>query len=129
MPEGMSIESGLEGLKNIDGSDLSTGSNHFGVGEEAILDSRLNANSPFNVDRDPFAPSASGGTSSESGSAAPVGADLTSRSPKWDLVSGKQSGGLTITIGEPKIVPNPPEPKLTITIGEPRIVQDDTLDG
>ena len=82
MPEGMSVESGLAGLKNVDGSDLSTGTNRYGIGEDDILDGRLGANSPRDVQRDPLA-SAKG---TESGSGPPPGAALGSRAPNWDLV-------------------------------------------
>ena len=118
MPEGMSIKSGLEGLMNIDGSDLSTGSNHFGVGEEAILDGRLDANSPLRMSRDPLEAAKSTADSTGHGTAPPAGADISSRAPNWDLVSGKGADDLTLTFGEPKRVTD----DLTLTFGEPKRV-------
>ena len=84
MPEGMSVDSGLKGLTNVDGSPLSSGADHFGIGEDSLLTGRLGANSPLDMLRDP----AGGGGDGPKGQP-PAGADLGSRGPNWDLVGGE----------------------------------------
>ena len=129
MPEGMSVESGLKDLKNIDGSDLSTGTNHFGVGDDDILDDRPGTDSPRDMQRDPGSTIGTagggvadgGGISSGHGSRPPGQAPSGSADPgnNPDLVAGKQSGGVTLTIGEPKRVGG----DVTITVGEAKRVE------
>ena len=80
MPGGMSVDSGLKGLTNLDGTDLPTGANHFGIGEDSLLTGRLGANSPLDMLKDP----AVGGDGSKAG---PPGAELGPRGP--NLVGGE----------------------------------------
>src|SRR5688500_14808954 len=40
-PEGMSVDTALVGMTNLDGSPISMGPDHDGVGEESILEGRL----------------------------------------------------------------------------------------
>ena len=82
MPEGMSVESGLKGLTNLDGTSLSTGTDRLGVGADSLLAGRLGANSPLDMLKD------LGGGSGQTGTGGPAGAGLGSRGPNWDLLSG-----------------------------------------
>jgi hypothetical protein len=109
MPEGMSVDSGLKGLKNLDGSDLPTGSNRYGVGEDAILDGRLGANSPRDVQRNPLA--GTGSDSGPKGGAPPV--DLGSRGPNWDLVGADPEDDWELPVKPhetPTLMSDPPSP-------------------
>ena len=54
IPAGQSLDTGLGGLTNVDGTKLSTGPNHFGVGNDPLLHGG-DAHSPLNVSRDPLA--------------------------------------------------------------------------
>ena len=92
IPEGMSVDTGLTGLKNLDGSDLPTGPDHDGLGEDALLEGRIGANSPLDMERDPLA--ANGGAPSGTqpsgghGGAPPEDADLSFNAPNPDLYGG-----------------------------------------
>jgi hypothetical protein len=83
MPEGTTIDSGLDGMANLDGSDLSKGQNHFGVGEDELLQGRGDE-SPASMLRDALGGARAGG----SGPSGPD-ADLSFNAPNMDLVSGE----------------------------------------
>jgi hypothetical protein len=112
MPEGTTIDSGLDGMANLDGSDLSKGQNHFGVGEDELLQGRGGHENPLDMQRDPAATSprptgpppasqaavgwsddgASKDVGATGGSTPPPGADVSTRAPNSDLVSGEKGG-------------------------------------
>ena len=113
MPEGMSVDSGLKGLTNLDGTSLSTGADHFGIGADSLLAGRLGANSPLDMLKDPA------GGSGQTGAAGPAGADLGSRGPNWDLLSGEGDtkpdefelpGAIKPTDTPPPPMSDPPSP-------------------
>ena len=103
MPEGMSVDSGLKGLTNADGSDLPTGTNRHGVGEDSILDGRLGANSPRDAQRNPL-----GELKGADSGGKPPGAELGSRAPNWDLVGADPE---EFEIPEQLDTPAPPLPE------------------
>ena len=50
MPDGMTVETGLAGLTNLDGSNLRAGPDHLGVGADSILDGRVGGSPLDDVD-------------------------------------------------------------------------------
>jgi hypothetical protein len=98
MPEGMSIDSGLKGLTNLDGTDLKSGVNHFGIGEDSILVGHLGENSPLGMERDPLTPGPKLGSANDDGwqgDPPPEGTDLNYRAPNNDLVGLGEGGPIS----------------------------------
>lgn len=89
IPEGMTVDTALVGMTNIDGTSISFGTDHDGIGDDSILEGRLGANSPRDVTRDiatstsTFVPTSGDGGGTEPPPGIPG---------KYDLVSAEDGG-------------------------------------